>query len=202
MEPEARTERPGASKRRIALIRTLPIVIFTVLFGAVIVFLSLRTAGGLRQSEQLAAGFTPLAAACEGTGIEETSPYTVEAGIHPVVTFRQVEGEWVLTASLLPASWLPATPAEAELVLCLQEQMPLTTPRCTPTAEGSLPTRVYGYQLALRLYETRSGDLLVEDVLNSAPRTLTCWEADAEPQALSVSTEQLRNRLSPFVDLP
>lgn len=195
-------KQPVLSRRQLALFRTLPIAIFTLLFGAVIVFLALRTAGGVRQSQEVVGGFAPLARACDGEGSPTGTEYEAESGIHPVVAFRRLEGAWVLDPSLLPANWFPPAPAEAELILCLETRTALTTPRCTATDEGISPTRVYGYLLPLQLVHARTGETVVEDRLSSAPRSLTCWEADDEPQALGVSAEQIRSRIRPYVELP
>ena len=203
MEPDkSREQQPIISRRRLAFFRTLPIAIFTLLFGAVIVFLALRTAGGVRQSQEVVGGFAPLARVCDGEASPTGALYEEESGIHPVVAFRRLQGEWVLDPSVLPASWFPSTPAAAELVLCLETRTALTAPRCTNTEEGISPTRVYGYLLPLQLVRARTGETVVEDRLSSAPRNLTCWEADAEPQALGVSGEQIRSRIRSFVDLP
>lgn len=205
MEPEktgGNNQHQPVSRRQIALFRTWPIVLFTVLFGAVILFLVLRTAGGLRRSEEVVTRFAPLAHACDGGGIDAATPYTEESGLHPVVSFRRLEGAWVLDPTLLPTAWFPAAAADTELVLCLGERSALTAPRCSDTSGEPTPTRVYGYRLPLRLVDAHSGELIVEDVLNSAPRTLSCWEADAEPAALGVSAEQIRSRIRLYVDLP
>jgi hypothetical protein len=199
---EAREEQPAVSRRRIAIFRTLPIAVFTLLFGIVIVFLALRTAGGVRRSQEVVGGFAPFALACEGEGGPAATAYEETSGIHPVVAFRRLEGEWVLDSTLLPADWFPPTPADVELVLCLGTRSTLTAPRCTPTADGAVPTRVYGYLLPLRLVSARTGETIIEDRLNSAPRTLTCWDAEAEPEALGVSAEQIRSRISSYVDQP
>jgi len=201
-KPAGPEQPPLISRRQIAFWRTLPILIFTVLFGAVIVFLALRTAGGVRQSQQVVAGFAPLSSVCAGETVAESASYTGESGLHPVVVFRRLEGEWVLDPALLPAAWFPPAPADAELVLCLDDRSTLTARRCTATAGGAFPTRVYGYLLPLRLLRARNGDVVAEDQLSSAPRTLECWDANAEPDALGVSSEQIRNRIRPYIEIP
>lgn len=206
IEPNQPPKSPSEplSRRRLAFFRTLPILVFTVLFGAVIIFLLLRTVGSVRQSEQVVAEFASLARACSGQPIAEATTYSGGSGIHPVVTFRRLQSEWVLDLSVLPAAWFPATPAEAELVLCLGERAELTAVVClpTPTDEGTRPTEIYGYLLPLRLLAVQTGELIAEEVLSSAARTLECVEANAEAAPQGVSGEQIRNRIRTYVDVP
>lgn len=203
-EPDHPAE-PGqqpASRRRLAFFRTLPILVLTLLFGAVIIFLVLRTAGGVRQSEEVVAEFASFRAACSGQAVAEAASYNSESGVHPVVTFRRLQGEWVLDPAVLPSAWFPTTAAGTELVLCLEDREALRAPHCAPTTEGTSPTETYGYLLPLRLVEAQTGELMAEDILSSAPRTLECVEADAEVEASGVSGEQIRNRIRTYVNVP
>lgn len=190
------------TKRQSALLRALPILVFTVLFTAVIVFLALRTAGGISDTQQTADDFAFLARACEGQAVPDATPYAATAGVHPVVAFRQAAGEWVLDLAAIQENWTPNTPAGAELVLCLDETQTLTAPRCEPDASGATPTRVYGEAVSLRLVAASSSAIVKETTLRTGIPP-ACWhEDDPQPPAGNMSTDQLRGWLAPFVNIP
>lgn len=186
------------SKRKAALIRALPILIGIIIFGAIIVALALRTAQSVNRSRSLAARFDDLAAACRGQDIPQAAPFREANTLHPAVGFRQRGGEWVLDPAAVPRSWQPDSVARAQLVLCLEEAQLLGVPRCTPDETGALPTRVYGQSLEARLITPADGQVFAADTLRSAPDP-GCWSAGNEPQAPSVSTDQLRDWLEEYV---
>ncbi len=151
--------------RRAALARAFPIVIVTVVFGALIVFLALRTARGIEQSEAEAARFEGLAERCEGPAQAAAEG---EAPGLPGVAFRLVQGRWLYDDAILPAAWRAARAEDVRVVLCLGPAEALATTACRADASGVAPTRVYGEALTVRLVHAGSGALLAEQALHSA----------------------------------
>ncbi len=179
--------------RRTALLRAFPILIFTVLFGALIVFLSLRTAGGVRRSEDVVAAYLPVIPACDGEAIPSAPAYHPAAAAHPVVVLRRAGAEWTPDPAAAPEAWQPDTPEEAELVLCLEASLPLTTPACEGEQEEA---RTYGYATTARLVASATGEEVANAILNSAPDP-GCWRA--EPEAALLSNETIQAWLAPYV---
>ena len=143
------------------------------IFGAIIVFLALRTVRGIEQSEAVAEGFEGLAGLCEGQAAPDGGrpihgQGTADGEALRGVALRLVEGEWLYDATGLPVDWRAESAQEAEVVLCLGPSEPLITTACEVDVSGAAPTRVYGEVLAVRLLAAESGALLAEDVLASA----------------------------------
>lgn len=180
---------PGMSQRQIAFARALPILIGTLLCGAVIVFLALRTVRSVGESEAVVRRFEPLSAVCDGEAVSSASAYDPGQAAPPMVAFRRLGEAWRLDPGLPPEGWRAQEAAEVQLVLCLEPQV-LTAPRCEADDSGARPTRVYGETLAARLLAARRGELLAEDVLRSAPER-ECW-SEEEPVAASVAPETVR----------
>jgi hypothetical protein len=179
--------------RRTALLRALPILIFTLLFGAFIVALALRTAGGVRRSEDIVATYAPVAIACDGEAVATAPAYDAGASAsHPVVVLRRTATGWAPDPAVLPPDWMPATPEEAELVLCLEAALPLTAPACDG-GEQEAPT--YGYATTARLVASATGEDVASTILNSAPDP-GCWRPDTE--AVLLSDEQIQGWLRQF----
>lgn len=179
--------------QRTAFLRALPILLFTVLFGALIVFLALRTAGGVRLSEDVVAAYLPVVPACDGEAVASAPAYEPAAEMHPVVVLRRAGAEWAPDPDAAPKAWQPGAPEEAELVLCLEASLPLTTPACEGEQEEP---RVYGYATTARLVASATGEEVASTILNSAPDP-GCWRA--EPEAAPLSNEQIQAWLGPFV---
>ncbi|MFW6182969.1 MAG: hypothetical protein ACOC8X_04165 [Chloroflexota bacterium] len=169
------------SQRQIAFARALPILIGTVLCGSVIVFLALRTARSVTESEAVVRQFAPLASVCEGQVVETAAAYDTEAEVPATVAFRRLGDEWRLEPGATPEGWQALTLEEAQLVLCLESQQ-LSAPVCSPDDDGAFPTRVYGELLTVRLFAAQSGELLAEDTLQSVPaRDCGPQEVEAAP---------------------
>lgn len=178
------------TKRQIALARAFPILIGIVVFGAIIVFLALRTIQGVEQSEEVAAQFEALAGVCgnlasNGRELARISP---EANELRGVAFRLLEDEWVYDATSLPPERRAAQPEEANFVLCLGPSEPLVTTACGADDAGAAPTRIYGELLTARLFAAGSGDPIAEDTLRSAP-DVGCRDEDGP--VLRVGVEQV-----------
>jgi hypothetical protein len=181
--------------RRSAFVRAMPILLFTVLFGVLIIFLALRTAGGMRRSEAVVATYAPILPACDGEAIVRAPVYESQAARrHPVVLLRRAGPTWAPDPAALPAAWMPEQPAAAELVLCLEAALPLTTPAC----DGEQPARVYGYASTARLVAAATGEAVASTTLTSAPDP-GCWQTELE--ALPVTNEQIQAWLAPFVNV-
>jgi hypothetical protein len=181
------------TSRRTAFMRATPILIFTVLFGALIVFLALRTAGGMRRSEKVVATYAAVLPACDGEPVAGAPVYEAGgAGPHSVVLLRRAGAGWAPDPAALPPAWRPPQPAAAELVLCLEASLPLTAPAC----DGAAPAMVYGYAATVRLVEAATAAEVARTMLTSAPDP-GCWES--EPEAAPASNEQIRAWLAPFV---
>jgi hypothetical protein len=172
----------------------MPILLFTLVFGVMIILLVLRTAGGVRRSQAVVATYSAILRACDGEAIVGAPAYESQAaGHHPVVLLRRAGATWAPDPAGLPAAWMPEQPAAAELVLCLEASLPLTTPAC----DGEQPARVYAYASTARLVAAATGEEVARTALNSAPDP-GCWQA--EPEALPVSNEQIQTWLAPYVD--
>lgn len=179
--------------RRTAFLRAMPILLFTLLFGVLIILLVLRTAGGVRRSQAVVATYGAVLPACDGEPIVGAPAYESPAGHHPVVLLRRAGVTWAPDPAGLPAAWMPEEPAAAELVLCLEAALPLTTPAC----DGEQPAKVYAYASTARLVAAATGEEVARTALNSAPDP-GCWQT--EPEALPVSNEQIQVWLAPYVD--
>jgi hypothetical protein len=179
--------------RRTALVRTMPILLFMVLFGTLIVFLALRTAGGMRRSEEVVATYAAALPACDGEPVAGAPVYEPgEDGPHLVVLLRRAGAGWAPDPAVLPAVWGPTQPTAAELVLCLEASLPLTAPACDEVSSGM----VYGYAATARLVAAATAVEVARTTLNSAPDP-GCWES--EPEAQPVSNEQIEAWLAPYV---
>ncbi|MDT8306764.1 MAG: hypothetical protein RRC07_12580 [Anaerolineae bacterium] len=180
--------------RRAALKQTMPVLVLTLLFALLIVFLALHTAGGVRRSQAVVASYDDVLPACEGQAVKGAPPYEATVvRLHPVVLLRRAGSGWAPDPSALPATWMPDEPAAAELVLCLEASLPLTAPACS---EDSAPA-VYGYATTARLIAVATGETVASSVLNSAPDP-GCWET--EPEAAPLRNEQVQAWLARFVD--
>ena len=179
--------------RRSALLRALPILVFTVLFGALIVFLAWRTAGGVQRSEDVVAAYAPVLPACDGEPVASARPDDASRPAHSVVVLRRAGTGWTPDLAVLPASWQPATPGEAELVLCLEASLPLTAPACDNTQDE---LRIYGYATTTRLVASATGEEVASTILNSA-RYPGCWRTETE--ATPLSDEQIQAWLAPYI---
>lgn len=179
--------------RRTALLRALPILVFTVLFGTLIVLLALRTAGGVRQSEDVVAAYLPVIPACDGEAIALAPDYDPAAPAQRVVVLRRAGTGWAPDPAVAPEAWQPDAPEEAELVLCLEASLPLTAPPCDGDQEEQ---RTYGYATTARLVASATGEEVASTILNSAPDP-GCWRT--EPEAVPLSNEQIQAWLGPFV---
>lgn len=157
------------TKRQIALARAFPILIGIVIFGAIIVFLALRTIRGVEQSEEVAARFEALAGVCELPTSDVSSTSDVFAQPARGVAFRLLEDDWVYDATSLPPERRATQAEEADFVLCLGPAEPLVTTACGGDDAGAAPTRIYGETVTARLLVAGSGDPIAEDTLRSAP---------------------------------
>lgn len=172
----------------------MPILLFTFLFGALIVFLALRTAGGMRRSEEVVASYAVMLPACDGEPVAGAPVYEAgEDGPHPVVVLRRAGAGWAPDPTALPVGWQPAQPESAELVLCLEASLPLTAPAC----DDAEATMVYGYATTARLVAAATAGETARTTLNSSPDP-GCWESELE--AAPLSNEQIQGWLAPFVD--
>lgn len=179
--------------RRTALLRALPILLLTLLFSALIVFLALRTAGSVRRSEDVVAAYLPVIPACDGEPVASAPRYDPAHPTPSVAVLRRAGASWAPDPSVLPAAWQPEAPENAELVLCLEAALPLTAPSCADEQEEA---RTYGYATRMRLVAGATAEEVAGAVLNSAPYPGCLW-AEAEPVALS--NEQIREWLAPLV---
>jgi len=176
------------TQRNIALARAFPILIGAILFGAIIVFLALRTMAGIEESEAVVARFEGLAGACEGEAVAQAAPFEAGEASPLTVAFRLSDGEWLYDPTAAPVERRAGRPQDAHLVLCLGPSDSLATVACGPDQDGVAPTRVYGEALTVRLVAARRGEVLAEEVLSSAP-DLEC--RDEQGPVVRVSTEQL-----------
>lgn len=176
-----------------AFTRALPILLFTVIFGALIVFLALRTVSGVRQSQVVVASYEGVLPACDGQAVKGSPSYNAGAdGLHPIVALRRSGSGWAPDPGALPAAWTPDEPAAAELALCLEAALPLSAPAC----DDDETLAVYGYTATARLVATATGETVSSTVLTSAPEP-GCW--NVEPDAAPLRNEQLQEWLIGFV---
>lgn len=178
---------------RAALIRALPILLFTIIFGALIVSLALRTAGGVRRSQAVVATYEDVLPACEGQAVKGSPAYDASSSErHPVLLLRRSGSDWAPDPAALPAEWLPDDPSEAELALCLEASLALSAPACDDEAT----TAVYGYAATARLVALATGEMIANTILTSAANP-GCWQT--EPAAIPLRNDQLQEWLASFV---
>jgi hypothetical protein len=179
--------------RRKALIRAMPILLFTVVFGALIVFLALRTVSVVRRSQVVVASYEAVLPACDGQAVKGSPSYNAGSDrLHPIVALRRSGSGWAPDPEALPAAWTPDEPAAAELALCLEAALPLSAPAC----DDEVTLAVYGYTATARLVATATGETVSSTVLTSAPDP-GCWNIESEGAPLR--NEQLQEWLMGFV---
>jgi hypothetical protein len=141
-----------------------------------VVVLVVIVAGGyfLMQNRKFQNEFAPMVDVCQGKRVNGASTYSPTPGKHPAVAVNHSSAGWQLDSHFIPGEVLAQSPAETQLVLCLEKVETIFIERCPYTTDNSRYTnaveRYYRKQDA-RLVEAKTGRVVyVQTFTGSSPR--------------------------------
>lgn len=190
---------PTADRRRAAILRSLPLLIFTLCAFGVIVILAVSRVFQLSGSAELldaahvACGGNPIpGAAAYQSGDQRENPA-------PTLAFIEENGFLQAASNYTLEAWRPTEIAEIELVLCARPPRPAYRSLCD---NESIINR-FGNEMPVTLRAAQTGEIVAEGVVSSLPLAeVECFdempsvgESD-EP----VSDERVHAWLTPYVD--
>lgn len=132
--------------------------------------------------EDMAAGV------CSGTGQPEASAYSrYESDLHPMVVAYE-DGDLHYWTDYVPVDWLPFTPEDLELVVCVTSQEKQVVQVCRYVYSGSgasAPSITrYRYEMSAKLYAAQTGYLIGSTTLRGS-------SPDYCPYTTSAGTTQI-----------
>jgi len=150
---------------------------------------------------------TGLRDACSGTGVGSAAAYDPkQAGVHPIVILDEggKPHEW---SGLLPADWYPSSVAEAELVVCLDDEQQTVVEKCIYVDEfwgtgERVPRLRYSRSFLVILAQT--GEKLYSDTLTGSAPPVCPPRMEGQTGTFKVSGTKpaypdLETLLNPFV---
>jgi hypothetical protein len=166
--------------RQGALIRALPILIFTLIAATIIILLVVRNTRNLNTIGPTSQDLTLLAPVCGGSGLPSAAVFDRQTITHPAVIARESNGDWEIDPEVVPAEFRPVTIGEVQLILCVSppEQMPY--PRCDSAEEVLID------QVQVRLVSARTGATIDKDI--TRPNAL---QSDCLPEGAAAEVTDL-----------
>ena len=197
--------------KKLLLILGIPItLVFICICIAVVIFLVTDEGSFLDSDNGDGKTFDrqPLKAACLGDGVAEAAAYTSSSGIHQAVFVKKVDDEYIFTNFSLDSAWRATFLEDAELVVCVENQVETVLETCEYTLDSGGDTSITRIRIngTFRLVEAQSGKELLSSKATADPRQ--CLDSEQFDDGLENSElrgdlgEAIAPLIQSYVEIP
>lgn len=132
-----------------------------------------------------------LSEVCFGNPVPDAAAYAAQSGIHPAVGMKLYGTSYSTYNYPIPEDALAASVSETQVVFCFGDQEKTLLERCPYGDDNSdKPTHVverYQYELAIKLFEAKTGILIAEKTLLGKPPR-ECLDEEVFPEGSDTLT--------------
>lgn len=182
--------------RRIAVIRALPMLFFTLCAVSVIGIMAFVR---ITQVGTTSAVFDATVGVCREQGFAAATAYPSNSEIHPIIAFTERDGFLQGASNFVKPEWQAEEVNDIELVLCTGSTRPAFRSLCS----NQNIVNPIGSEIVATLREAQTGNIVAEGVITSDPIAATeCVDEMPSPlpEAGPVADEQVHEWLRPFVE--
>ncbi|MEM7801474.1 MAG: hypothetical protein AAF633_19925 [Chloroflexota bacterium] len=184
-------------KRRMAIIRALPLLFFTLCAISVIGIMAFVR---IRQVGTTSAVFDATVGVCRGVGFANATAYPSTQPIHSIIAFTERDGFIQGASNFVKPEWQPEAVNEIELVLCTSGSRPAFRSLCS----NQNIINPIGSEIEAKLREAQTGAIVSEGVITSDPlANADCLDTMPSPlpEQIPISDERVHEWLTPFVEV-